>query len=114
MTSEEMLDSWKTAEKDLNIKIQSPFFITSKNEKKLKFDLLVEDFGSQKGMVIMSMSKMHGLKAIKENGFSFSALNFKSYSTYDRQLFIDTLNDWGYFGDLSKTPEWYTGQPWTS
>jgi hypothetical protein len=113
MTSEEILDSWKSAAKDLNIKIQSPFYITTKDQRKLKFDFLVEDFGCQKGMIIMSISNMHGLKAIKENGFSFSAINFKKYSTYDRQFFIDTLNDWGYFGDLSKTPDWYTGQPWT-
>jgi hypothetical protein len=112
MTSEGKLDSWKTAAKDLNIKIQSPFYVLTKNEKKLKFDLFVENFGSQKGMIVMSISNMHGLKAVKENGFSFSALNFKRYSIYDRQLFIDTLNDWGYFGDLTKTPEWYTGQPW--
>jgi hypothetical protein len=79
----------------------------------LKFDLLVENFGSQKGIIIMSIFKMHGLKAIKENGFSFSALSFKTYSIYDRKLFIDKLNDWGYFGDLSETPEWYSGQPWT-
>jgi hypothetical protein len=113
MTSEKMLDSWRTAVKDLNIKIQSPFYITTKNEQRLKFDLLVEDFGCQKGLIIMSASNMHGLKAINENGYSYSALNLKTYSTYDRQLFIDTLNDWGYFGDSSKTPGWYTGQPWT-
>ncbi len=113
MTSNNMLDSWKTAAKQLNIKIQFPFYITNKNGKELKFDLLVEEFGSQKGIVIMRMRNMHGLKAIKENGFAFSTLRYKNYATYDRQIFIDTLNDWGYFGDLSKTPSWYAGQPWT-
>jgi hypothetical protein len=104
-----MLEAWKTATKDLNIKIQSPFYLTTKNLRKLKFDFLVKEFGSQKGIVIMRMSKMHGRKAIRESGFAYSALSYRSYATYDRQLFIDTLNDWGYFGDTSKTPEWYTG-----
>jgi hypothetical protein len=112
MTSDKMLEAWTMAAKDLNIKIQSPFYITTKNGRKFKFDFLVEEFGSQKGIVIMRMSKIHGRKAIDESGFAYSALNYRSYSTYDRQLFIDTLNDWGYFGDLLKRPEWYTGQPW--
>lgn len=113
MTSEKMLEAWKTATKDLNIKIQYPFYLTTKNERKLRFDFLVEEFGSQKGIIIMRLSKIHGRKAIGESGFAYSALNYRSYATYDRQLFIDTLNDWGYFGDFSKKPEWYTGQPWT-
>ena len=113
MNSETIIDSWKTAANDLNIKIQSPFLITTRHNKKIKFDLLIEHFGCQKGIVIMSISKIHGLKAIKEHGYSYSAINFGRYSIYNRQLFIDTLNDWGYFGDLSNTPEWYTVQAWT-
>ena len=108
-----MLEAWKIVAKDLNIKIQSPFYLTTKNDRKLKFDFLVDEFGSQKGIVIMRMSKMHGRKATGESGFAYSALSFRSYATYDRQLFIDTLNDWGCFGDFSKKPELYIGQPWT-
>ena len=48
----------------------------------------------------------------EENGYYCSALNFEHYKNYDRQYFIDTLNDWGYFGDASKKPHWYTGQSW--
>lgn len=113
MNSAKIIESWKTAEKDLKIKIRSPFFITTQRDKRITFDLLVEHFGCEKGMVIMSISNIHGLKTIKENDYSYSALNFDSYTIYDRQRFIDTLNDWGYFGDSSNIPEWYSGQPWT-
>jgi hypothetical protein len=113
MKSLKILNAWKIAANDLNISIKYPFYLTAKNGKKMKFDLLIEHFGSPNGIIIMSMFNIHGLKTINNHGYSYSALNFKSYSIYDRQLFIDTLNDWGYFGDLSNTPDWYTGAPWT-
>ncbi len=113
MSSTKIIESWKTAEKDLKIKIQSPFSITTKKNKRITFDLFIEHFGCEKGIIIMLITKIHGLKAIRENGYSYSALNFDSYSIYNRQHFIDTLNDWGYFGDSSNIPEWYSGQPWT-
>ena len=113
MFSERVLNSWKIAAKDLNINIRSPFSLTTKDNRKIKFDLFVENFGSPNGIVILTINDMHDLSALKDFDISFSALSKSSYSTYNRQHFIDTLNDWGYFGDRSKTPEWYTGQPWT-
>jgi len=112
MISERVINSWKLASKDLNIKIQSPFILTTKNNKKVQFDLLVEKFGSKNGMIIFSFNKMHDIKLLIENDYSYSGLFLRSYSTYNRQHFIDTLNDWGYFGDVANTPDWYTGQPW--
>jgi hypothetical protein len=35
-----------------------------------------------------------------------------SYLKYERALFVDTLNDWEWFGTGSPPP-WYTGEPWT-
>jgi hypothetical protein len=31
-----------------------------------------------------------------------------TYLTYDRHLFVGTLDDWGWFGEGS-APAWYTG-----
>jgi hypothetical protein len=42
--------------------------------------------------------------------YYFSAVNYESYSKYNRELFIETLIDWGYFGDNNKKPKWYIGQ----
>lgn len=113
MSSSNLIVSWKTAEKELKIKIQSPFILITKKSKRIEFDLLVEHFGCEKGIVLISIKNMHTLKAISENGYAYSVLNIGKYSIYNRQLFIDTLNDWGYYGDSSKIPEWYSGQPWT-
>ena len=35
------------------------------------------------------------------------------FNAVNMERFIDTLNDWGWFGDKSSRPEWYTGAPWT-
>jgi hypothetical protein len=43
----------------------------------------------------------------------FSCNLYPRYRAYRRQLFIDTLNDWGWFGEKGKEPPWYTGQSWT-
>jgi len=42
-------------------------------------------------------------------GFYCSALNPFHYDHYDRDNFIETLTDWGYFGQPENKPEWYAG-----
>ena len=41
-----------------------------------------------------------------------SLLSDESYGQFDRELFVATLNDWGWFGD-GQPPDWYEGTPWT-
>jgi hypothetical protein len=45
-------------------------------------------------------------------GMGWSILG-SAYLRYDRELFIDTLNDWGWCGE-GDPPSWYTGEPWTN
>ncbi len=45
----------------------------------------------------------------KAESLYFSSLNPDVYGTFDRDLFIETLNDWGWFGAESNQPAWYTG-----
>jgi hypothetical protein len=107
-----MITSWIQASQDLNIIIRAPFILTTEDNLKIRYELFVESFGSPLGTVILDMNDMTDFNIPKKNGYYCSALNPERYGTYDRQLFIDTLNDWGYYGDKSKTPEWYTGQSW--
>jgi hypothetical protein len=43
----------------------------------------------------------------------YSLINEESHALYDRDLFVATLNDWGWIGDPAHAPVWYTGKPWT-
>lgn len=44
-------------------------------------------------------------------GMAWSALG-PAYASYDREIFVDALNDWGWNG-AGPPPEWCTGEPWT-
>ena len=47
-----------------------------------------------------------------ETDYAQSALNPDSYEPYRRELYIDTLNDWGWFGPSTAEPSWFTGAYW--
>ena len=51
-------------------------------------------------------------QAAAEGGFYVSFLA-PSYDDFDRELFVATLNDWGWKGREGAAPEWYTGEPWS-
>lgn len=74
---------------------------------------VVPGFGAPAGAVVAFVDDAPvGFEgAAKRHGLYWSKLG-NSYLRYERELFIDTLNDWGWFGDGSP-PDWYTGQPWT-
>jgi len=109
---QKFIESWKVAANDLKIAIQAPFVINLNDKGELICPIFIEHFGNRLGTVIFSMNDKLDYKLLKEYGYYCSTLNPSSYSNYNRDLFIDTLNDWGFFGDESKKPDWYTGKPW--
>ena len=113
MNFEKVINAWQEAATDLQIKIQSPFILATSDGAELKFELLVEQFGGKAGALINSMDNTTDFKTAGKYGYHCSGLNPDAYSVYDRQHFIDTLNDMGYFGEDAQKPNWYTGQPWT-
>jgi len=113
MSFEKVILAWRQAADDLQIKVQSPFVLTTADNRTIKYDLLIEHFGSKLGTLILSTDDMTEFNTAEEFGYYCSALNPDSYSTYERENFIDTLDDWGYYGDTSNKPNWYSGQAWS-
>ncbi len=113
MSFEKVIFAWRQAVVDLQIKIQSPYLLTTADNRTIQYGLLIENFGSKLGTLILSTDDMAEFKTAEQFGYYCSALNPASYSTYDRAHFIDTLNDWGYYGDSSNKPGWYSGQAWS-
>ena len=107
-----MIEAWKQAEMDLGIKIKSPFQLSLGSSNILSVDILVENFGSEKGTIILTTDDMDNFNIPEKYGYYCSALNPVVYSNYDKEMFVDTLNDWGFYGDESAKPEWYSGKPW--
>ena len=105
-----LINAWKKASKDLNIEIETPFFLQT-DKGLIKYDLLVKSFGSEKGTLIITTDDMSEFHTAEKYDFYCSALS-PHYNKYDKVLYIDTLNDWGYFGLLENKPNWYTGEVW--
>ena len=104
----------KAAASALGITVISPYDFGWKGSV-YQFLAFLPDFGNTKGAVFVlweSPAEQELVNVAKDAGLFCSVVNAESYSVYDRQLFIDTLNDLGWFGDASKKPPWYTGRPW--
>jgi hypothetical protein len=113
----EPVQAWLDAATDLDIDVVAPFTLRVDGNE-LQCVALVRDFGGVSGMVLL-----HGgvpqwdevrdlLETACELGYGFSFIR-ESYCAYDRDLFVDTLNDWGWRGGTDAAPVWYSGEPWT-
>jgi len=106
----EISEAWRQAAADLGIRVVAPVEL-SVDGKTERFEAHILDFGGPKGTVVTGRDGEWG-DLRKRHGYYYSNL-FPSYRTYARQHFIDTLNDWGWFGEKGKEPAWYTGKPWS-
>jgi triacylglycerol esterase/lipase EstA (alpha/beta hydrolase family) len=69
---------------------------------------LVHDFGG--GMHVFEEYDKRVADVAWQRGNGFTVLGSGGKDTYDRESFIEALNDWGWTGD-GAPPEWYTEQP---
>jgi hypothetical protein len=98
-----LFDCWRQAAIEPGIKVEE-----------VDGAVRVAEFGSKSGM-LCAICETRGsqdelTREAKQRGMGWSALG-TSYLTYDRELFVDTLNDWGWCASAAP-PEWYSGEPW--
>lgn len=107
-----MARAWLTASKDLGVRFFCPFSFKRRGQEYVCTGLL-PDFGGAQGALICSGSDPAPedvFEAADEMGYYASGLNPRSYEKYDRDAFIRTLNDWGWFGDVGRIPPWFKGR----
>ncbi len=74
--------------------------------------IVIRGFGTQAGTLCSAIDDWQSVAdEAKRQGMAASGLG-DSYLSYDRNLFIDTLNDWGWCGQ-GDAPPWYSGHPWS-
>jgi hypothetical protein len=101
--------AWREAAEDLGIRVVAPF--TLQADEPIAYEAHLLDFGGPKGTVVGVLSdKLDDCRAAQ--GFYSSNLSL-SYRGYERQHFINTLNDWGWYGPEELRPVWYTGKSWS-
>lgn len=106
--------AWCAAARDLGLVLISPFVLCSKNGDEFRFIAWVGHFGGKRGTLICLPDQWADLgfaAAAQEAGYYCSGLYPGSYARYDREHFIDTLCDWGWFGDVQDVPPWYDRSP---
>jgi hypothetical protein len=102
-------DAWRQAAVDLGVSVTAPFTVTTPTGEAVEFRAFVQDFGAAAGTLVCSIDDPAPRRVAE---YFVSAVNPEVYSTYDRQTFVDALEDWGWFGD-GPPPRWYTGvSPW--
>ena len=109
----EIMNAWRDAAKDLGIRVDIPFSLVSVNGETELYEGRAIDFGGPNGIVfgIFDDDTASG-KRRKDAGYYWSGLA-PSYRTYDRELFISTLDDWKWFGPKGQEPAWYSGKNWS-
>ncbi len=103
-----LVRAWLNAAQDLNITVTAPYPVGQQ-----VFVAHVEGFGRDNGTVVDWIASGNDTAELTAEGYHWSAVNLEAYAVYDRDLFRDTLNDWGWHGDPERHPSWYTGRPST-
>lgn len=107
-------EAWKVAASDLGIRVLAPYRVDLDGVV-VEFDALIADFGGPGGTAVVEMGQAdpRAKVAADRAGVFYSQLSAPAYSQYDRAEFIDTLDDWGWFGS-DEPPTWFTAnRPWT-
>jgi hypothetical protein len=107
----DIIKAWEEAASDLGLEIEAPFYLNT-DAGQIKFALLVKYFGSPKGTLIEELDNRFEIDfddITQQYGYYGSFLNPATYERYDRDLFIEALTDWGFFGSPASPPAWYEG-----
>lgn len=109
-----MAQAWLEAAADLGIRVQHPFTFTNRSGVTATTQgVYLPDFGSRAGTLLVCRFDPEELDRLADDtDFFCSGLNPLSYEPYRRDLYVETLNDWGWFGPPDDRPGWYTGAWW--
>jgi hypothetical protein len=113
MSDRSIAGAWNAAALDLDIRVTAPAQLKV-GDRVEEVDAVIADFGSRGGTAAV---RLHTLTAEVQEiaealGMFVSQLASEAYGEYDRSLFIDTLNDWGWFGAEGQAPTWLDPTPW--
>ena len=116
MSLDRVSRAWLDAAEDLGITVVAPYELADITSGITAAAVAwIANFGSAAGIVVAPrQARQDQVRVLAHaRGPYCSFINEESYARYDRDLFLATLNDWGWFGDPADAPEWYTGKPWT-
>ena len=108
------VEAWRHAADDLGIRFSSPFSVITRDGR---MDCIgfVHHFGRRVGTIISVLdqpSSLANLVCKWQDEDHYISVLAAGYGKYERQHFIDTLDDWQFLGPDSARPSWYKGKYW--
>jgi hypothetical protein len=110
--NDKIVAAWLEASKDLCIAVTAPYGVASRGQKPLLCEAFIPDFGSPTGAIAISARSRRKVRPLLREANRWHSELGDGYARYDRRLFIETLNDWGWFGQAHLQPSWYTPPYW--
>jgi len=112
-TEAKVVAAWHQAAGELGIKFTSPIAVILEDGTHIESLGLVHSFGRRVGTLISVLHEPSEAKRLHGGDDYFTSILGSAYARYERQLFIDTLVDWQFFGSEAERPIWYSGKSWT-
>jgi hypothetical protein len=112
-TEAKVVAAWEEAAADLGVRFTTPFIIALSDGRRQEHLGLVHQFGRRIGTVISVLHEPSERTQHPGDDDYFTSILGPGYTRYERQEFIDTLNDWQFFGPDRERPEWYSGKRWS-
>ena len=106
--------AWLEASHDLGIRYVHPFtFATKDGRQCTTTGGWLPDFGGPHGTLLLTRFDPESMdESVDDTDYYTSGLNPESYEPYRRDVYIETLNDWGWFG-AGAPPDWFTGHTYS-
>ena len=103
-----LAQAWRKAADDLAISVEAPAFFILDGER-VQFDAHIRQFGGHAGTVVVAIHELtdERVAAAAAHGAFLSQLSLDVYGSYRRDLFINALADWGWFGGSADVPAWW-------
>jgi hypothetical protein len=100
---------WIDASIDLGVRFIHPFtFITKGGRQITTTGGWLPDFGGPHGTLIVTRFDPESIfDSVDDTDFYSSGLNPDYYEPYRREVYVETLSDWGWFG-AGSPPDWIT------
>ena len=103
--------AWIHAGLALGVKVTAPYEMRS-DSGLVTYAAFLPEFGNLNGMLIGVLTLPdhevdEGAKqAAKRAGMYVSFVNAEIYEEYKKEVFVEALRDWGYFGPEKYKPQW--------
>jgi len=112
MSKSKLIAEWEAARDDLGIEIVAPYEVDLGNNIKFRAEVLVKNFGGEKGMLIVT--DYNAIEPYAEQlvslGYGWSVLE-EPTEPYNREIFIHMLSEWEWTGDEARKPHWIQDLP---